>query len=82
MIVINVSDNGPGIPEEFKERVFNSFFTTKEKGKGTGIGLPLTYQIVQEHGGDIKFSSTKKGGTSFTILLPLVCTGEKVEDAA
>ena len=63
--VIEVWDNGPGIPEELHEEIFIPFFTTKEDG--TGVGLSLSRQIIRQHGGSLDFSSSKKKGTKFKI---------------
>ncbi|MDJ1182004.1 CHASE domain-containing protein [Roseofilum casamattae] len=71
-IVIQISDNGPGIPEEVKSRLFDPFFTTKPIGKGTGLGLSIGYQIITEkHGGSLSCSSKIGEGTVFTISLPV-----------
>lgn len=66
---IIVSDNGCGIPEEHKEKIFDPFFSTKEVGKGTGIGLSLANSIIQDHGGTIEFE-TSVSGTTFTARFP------------
>jgi len=69
---VTISDNGPGIPEDVRERIFDQFFTTKEVGKGTGQGLSICRSIIKNrHGGDIKVESEVGEGTSFTISLPL-----------
>ena len=70
-ITIEISDTGPGIPEEDLPHIFDPFFTTKEEGKGTGLGLSLVYNIVENHGGQITTQSTVGEGTTFTIELPL-----------
>ncbi|MBE0661844.1 MAG: tetratricopeptide repeat protein [Bacteroidales bacterium] len=67
-IEISVKDNGNGIPEEIKNKIFQPFFTTKPTGQGTGLGLSLSYDIVKAHGGVLNFS-TSPGGTIFKILL-------------
>lgn len=70
--VVEIEDNGPGIPEAIQSRIFDPFFTTKAPGKGTGLGLSTTYGIITEkHKGNITVKS-KPGSTKFTIKLPLV----------
>ena len=69
--VISVTDNGPGIPRQNLQKIFNPFFTTKPVGKGTGMGLAISYGIIQNHGGEISVRSEVGKGTTFTIRLPL-----------
>jgi signal transduction histidine kinase len=70
-IDISVADNGTGIPDHLKAKIFQPFFTTKPTGQGTGLGLSLSYDIVtQGHSGDISVQSTAGAGTTFTISLP------------
>lgn len=66
-----VADTGEGIPPEVLPRVFEPFFTTKDGGRGTGLGLPTVYGIVQQHGGAVRVESTPEG-TGFELLLPIV----------
>ncbi|WP_340111898.1 sensor histidine kinase [Maribellus mangrovi] len=68
-IEIRVTDNGPGIPEDIKEKIFQPFFTTKPTGQGTGLGLSLSYDIVKAHGGTISVESNENSGTNFIITL-------------
>ena len=69
--VIRVSDTGPGIPEAFRDKIFDIFFTTKPTGKGTGLGLSISQNIIKLHGGTIGVECPPKGGTTFVIELPL-----------
>lgn len=66
-ITLKVQDNGGGMPEEVKEKVFQPFFTTKPTGEGTGLGLSLSYDIVKAHGGEIKIESSPESGTALII---------------
>jgi len=67
---IEVADTGKGIDEESRARVFEPFYTTKEVGEGTGLGLSVSWGIVREHGGWIDVSSTPGQGSTFTVYLP------------
>jgi signal transduction histidine kinase len=69
-VEIGVKDNGNGIPESIKEKIFQPFFTTKPTGSGTGLGLSLSYDIVKAHGGEITVISKQNEETIFTITLP------------
>lgn len=69
-VAITVSDNGNGIPEKIKDKIFQPFFTTKPTGQGTGLGLSMSYDIVKAHGGEIKVETKEREGTQFTIILP------------
>jgi signal transduction histidine kinase len=71
-IIVTVADTGCGIAPETGRRVFEPFFTTKEPGHGTGLGLAVSYGIIQKHGGTIDFSSTPGKGTVFTVSLPIL----------
>ena len=70
-VIISVSDNGSGIPEDVKEKIFQPFFTTKPTGEGTGLGLSLSYDIVTAHGGELKVETNEDEGTEFIIILPI-----------
>jgi len=70
-VILEINDDGPGIPEELQPKIFDPFFTTKEIGKGTGLGLTVAYAIVQEHGGRIRLESRPKSGASFFVELPV-----------
>src|SRR5262249_6692579 len=70
-VVVEIVDNGRGIPEEIQSRIFEPFFTTKSVGSGTGLGLLISHRIVaNRHGGEIEFES-KPGETRFKVRLPL-----------
>jgi two-component system, NtrC family, sensor kinase len=70
-IEIRVTDNGGGIPEKLRDKIFQPFFTTKPTGQGTGLGLSLAYDIVKAHGGVLKVATKEKEGAEFIILLPV-----------
>jgi two-component system NtrC family sensor kinase len=70
-IFISISDTGSGIPVDIQQLIFEPFFTTKEAGKGTGLGLPISYDIVKKHGGDLMLASQLGLGTTFTVRLPI-----------
>ncbi len=76
-VVITISDNGSGIPDDIKEKIFEPFFTTKDVGQGTGLGMSISYDIIKEHDGQIKIDSEAGQGTTFTIELPLGREGDK-----
>jgi signal transduction histidine kinase len=69
--VIRISDNGPGMPEEVSQQLFQAFFTTKPADKGTGLGLSISYQVVQEHGGKLSCVSALGHGAEFIIEIPI-----------
>ena len=70
-VEVRIRDNGTGIPPEVKERVFNPFFTTKPAGEGTGLGLPISHDIiVKQHAGSIEVETEPGKFTEFRIILP------------
>jgi len=70
-VVINVSDNGKGMEQGLLNQIFNPFFTTKEKTRGTGLGLPVSLGIAQTHGGRIEVVSEPGAGSTFSLILPV-----------
>ncbi|HEY7802303.1 MAG TPA: ATP-binding protein, partial [Dehalococcoidia bacterium] len=74
-VFVSFVDTGPGMSGETLRRIFDPFFTTKEAGEGTGLGLTISYGIIEEHGGRIWADSTPGRGTTFTIELPLIVAG-------
>ena len=76
-ITVKVVDDGPGIPVEQQGRVFDPFFTTKEVGRGTGLGLWVSYNIMEKLGGNISLASETGHGTTFTVTLPVVAPEKK-----
>jgi two-component system NtrC family sensor kinase len=70
-VVVQVSDNGPGIPAELHEQVFEPFVTTKPEGQGTGLGLAIVTEIVHSHGGQIAIASPEMGGTTIEMRFPV-----------
>ena len=70
-VELRIQDNGSGIPPELKDKIFDPFFTTKPVGKGTGMGLAISYQIVQQHDGNIEVFSKPGQGTEFVVNLPV-----------
>ncbi|WP_209331483.1 7TM diverse intracellular signaling domain-containing protein [Lunatimonas salinarum] len=70
-VIIEIGDNGPGMPEQIREKIFEPFFTTKPVGKGTGLGLSIVYTIIENHKGTIVVESAPDRGTNFIITLPI-----------
>jgi PAS domain S-box-containing protein len=70
-IFIEIDDDGPGIDKELLDKIFDPFFSTKEPGQGTGLGLSVSYGIVHEHDGEIRVQSNPGQGTLFTVILPI-----------
>ena len=71
-VTITIADNGPGIPQHIRDKIFQPFFTTKPAGQGTGLGLSLSYDIVTKgHGGTLSVESGAESGAVFSITLPI-----------
>jgi two-component system cell cycle sensor histidine kinase/response regulator CckA len=70
-VVLEINDDGPGVPDDVQPKIFDPFFTTKDVGKGTGLGLTVAYAIVQEHGGRIRLESQAGQGASFYVEFPV-----------
>jgi two-component system, NtrC family, sensor kinase len=76
-IEITVTDNGPGVPTDIREKIFQPFFTTKPTGKGTGLGLSLSYDIATRlHGGQLFIGDSSEKGTTFTLIIPKIMPHE------
>ena len=71
-MAVIIKDNGPGIEPDILKNIFDPFFTTKDTGKGTGLGLAVSYTLIEKMGGTITASSVVGEGTSFTLKLPLL----------
>jgi two-component system NtrC family sensor kinase len=71
-IKVVIADTGPGIPESMQKKIFDPFFTTKSTGKGTGLGLWISYNIIEKMGGNLALQSKEQQGATFTITLPIV----------
>ena len=69
-VAVRIADNGCGIPRKNQEKIFEPFFTTKADAEGTGLGLAVTYGIVEQHGGAISVESAAGKGSTFTVVLP------------
>jgi C4-dicarboxylate-specific signal transduction histidine kinase len=80
-VLIEVSDNGPGIPAELRDRLFEPFFTTKPVGRGTGLGLSVSHGIVTDHGGRIQLAANTVCGATFRVWLPYGAAAERIGKA-
>ena len=80
-VLVEITDDGPGIPRQIKSRIFEPFFTTKEVGEGTGLGLDIVRRIVRGNGGEIRVDSTP-GETSFKVRLPIDESRRGLDDKA
>ena len=77
-VVIEITDTGTGIKEEHLDKIFDSFFTTKDEVKGVGLGLSVCYGFIKDHGGDIVVKSLEGSGTTFVITLPVFSENMKM----
>ena len=80
--ILSISDNGAGMSEEVKKRVFEPFYTTKQRGKGTGLGLAMVHGIIEQHGGQISIDSAPGTGTTIQVSLPMCETPEQIETSS
>ncbi|SFG55371.1 hypothetical protein SAMN04487988_10529 [Algoriphagus hitonicola] len=78
-VVVEINDNGPGMPEHVRQRIFEPFFTTKSVGKGTGLGLSIVYSIIENHKGTLEVETEVGKGTTFIITLPIYQSTSKYE---
>ncbi|OOG78046.1 7TM diverse intracellular signaling domain-containing protein [Algoriphagus sp. A40] len=78
-VVVEIEDNGQGMPENVKQRIFEPFFTTKPVGKGTGLGLSIVYSIIENHKGTLEVNTEEGQGTTFIISLPIYQNAPKYE---
>ena len=80
--MISVIDSGSGVPPEIQDKIFEPYFTTKGNDHGTGLGLPISYRVIRQHGGQLRYQNRSDGGSEFIIELPLVSAPEvKNKDA-
>ncbi len=78
-VLLEIEDNGPGVPQAIQARIFDPFFTTKPAGVGTGLGLSIVLSVVREHGGQVHIQSPPQGGARFQIELPAASERQKEE---
>ena len=81
-VTLSIQDNGEGVRPEHLSRIFDPFFTTKPEGKGVGLGLAVSYGIVEAHGGEIAVESKPGEGATFTVTLPVAGEAEEPAGAA
>jgi signal transduction histidine kinase len=81
-VILEVKDNGTGIPQAIREKIFDPFFTTKPQGEGTGLGLSISYGIVHDHGGEIEVESEVGKGSLFRVTLPVKAVKQSVHEQA
>jgi PAS domain S-box-containing protein len=76
-VVVEVEDNGPGVPDEARSDIWDPFWTTKDEGEGTGLGLTVVHTIVVDHGGTVSLERGTLGGARFVVRLPMLAAGEQ-----
>jgi CheY-like chemotaxis protein len=81
-IVVEVEDNGPGVPDEARSDIWDPFWTTKDEGEGTGLGLTVVHTIVVDHGGSVSLDRGTLGGARFVVRLPTVASSEHADPPA
>ena len=69
-VVVSVSDTGPGIPADQRDKIFEPFYSSKTKSGGTGLGLAVVHGIVKEHDGWLEYSESPRGGSCFSVYFP------------
>jgi signal transduction histidine kinase len=79
-LTIIITDSGTGIPEEFLDKIFEPFFTTKDVGEGTGLGLSVSYSLIEQMNGELTAHNAEDGGAVFTVSLPILGNHEEVSD--
>ncbi len=77
-LVLEIADNGPGVPEELRRRIFEPFFTTKPQDVGTGVGLSFSLGLVEAHGGRLELAETPGGGATLRVVLPISAAAEPI----
>jgi signal transduction histidine kinase len=82
MLQIRIRDEGPGVPDDLKEKIFEAYFSTKPAGEGTGLGLALASRVIQEHGGKLSVRDRHGGGAEFVVELPLKQSADFLSEGA
>lgn len=79
---VSIHDNGIGISEQVQSRMFDPFFTTKPVGQGTGLGLAVSYRVMEQQGGQLECRSQLNKGAEFTVIVPVSAVGAEAANAA